>query len=95
MTPTKLDDDAEINPVEIKIENDKIKNMFEKYKKNSVKFRFEGLLFSSAIKNETGKIFVTVGGLMDAKYSLIKEKLYQRNKKILAVDKHKPPGAGG
>ena len=32
---------------------------------------------------------------MDAKYSLIKEKLYQRNKKILAMGKHKPPGAGG
>ena len=50
-----FEDDAEINPIEIKIENDKIKNMFEKYKKNSVKFRFEGLLFSSAIKKWNGK----------------------------------------
>ena len=30
-------DDAEVNPAEIKIENDKIQNMFEKYK-FSVKF---------------------------------------------------------
>ena len=28
-----FEDDAEINPIEIKIENDKIQNMFEKYKK--------------------------------------------------------------
>ena len=69
--------DAEINSIEIKIENDKIQKMFEKYKKNSVKFSLEGLLFSSTIKNETKKIFVTVGGLMDAKYSLINGKLYQ------------------
>ena len=33
-----FEDDAEINPVETKIENGKIQNMFEKYKKNSVKF---------------------------------------------------------
>ena len=72
----KFKDDAEINPIEMKIENDKIQNMFETYKK-TVKFSFEGLLLSSAIKNKTEKIFVTVGGLMDAKYSLINEKLYQ------------------
>ena len=35
------------------------------------------MLYSSAIKNKTEKIFVTVGGLMDAKYSLINGKLYQ------------------
>ena len=72
-----FEDNAEINLIEIKIENDKIQNMLEKCKKNSFKFSFEGLLFLRAIKNETEKIFVTVGGLMDAKYSLINEKLYQ------------------
>ena len=66
-----FEDNAEINLIEIEIENGKIQNMFEKYKKNSVKFSLEGLLFSSKIKNETEKIFVTVGGLMDAKYGLI------------------------
>ena len=53
-----FEDNAEINPIEIKIENDKIHNMFEKYKKNSVKFSLGGLFFSSAIKNKTVKIFV-------------------------------------
>ena len=72
-----FEDYAEINPGEIKIENYKIQNMFEKYKKNSVKFSLEGLLVSSALKNEMEKIFVTVGGLMDAKYGLINGKLYK------------------
>ena len=40
-----FEDDAVINPIEIKIENDKIQNMFEKYKKNTVKFSLKGLLF--------------------------------------------------
>ena len=72
-----FEDNAEINLIQIKIENDKIQNMFKKYKKKSVKFSLEGLLFSSAIKNETEKIFITVGGLMDAKCGLINRKLYQ------------------
>ena len=66
-----FEDDAEINPIETKIENDKIQNMFEKYKKASVKFTLEGLLFSSAIKNDTEKIFVTTSRLIDGKYGLI------------------------
>ena len=72
-----FEDNSEINPIEIKTGNNKIQNMFKKYKKNSVKFNPEGLLFLSAIKNETEKIFVTVGGLMDVKYGLINRKLYQ------------------
>ena len=40
-------------------------------KKNPVKFTLEGLLFSTAIKNKTGKIFVTKNRLIDAKYILI------------------------
>ena len=51
--------------------------MFQKYKKRPVKFSLEVLLFSSKIKNGTEKILVTVSGLMDAKYSLIRGKLYQ------------------
>ena len=34
-------------------------------------------LFSSTIKNDTEKIFVTLDGLIDVKYSLINRKLYQ------------------
>ena len=73
-----FEDDAEINPIEIKIENDKIQNMFKKYLKKSVKFSLEGFLFLSAIKSKTEKILVTFGGLMDAKYGRINRKLYQK-----------------
>ena len=47
-----FEDDAKINPVEIKKVNDKIQYMFEKYEKDSVKCNRERLLFSSAIKDE-------------------------------------------
>ena len=48
-----FDVEAKINLIEIKIGNDKIQKMFKKYKKYPVKFMLEGLLFSSAIKNDT------------------------------------------
>ena len=44
--------EAKINPIEMTIENDKILNLFEKYRNNSVKFKLEGLLFSISIKND-------------------------------------------
>ena len=45
--------------------------------KNPVKFTLDGLLFSSVIKNNTEKIFVTTSGLIDAKCGLINGKQYQ------------------
>ena len=45
--------------------------------KNTPKFTLEGLLASSAIKNDTEKIFVTTSGLADAKYTLVNGKTYQ------------------
>ena len=45
--------------------------------KKPAKFTLKGLLFSSAVKNDTEKIFVTTGGLIDAKCGLINGKLYQ------------------
>ena len=47
-----FEDEAKINPMEMTIENDKILNLFEKYRNNSVKFKLEGLLFSISIKND-------------------------------------------
>ena len=43
-----FEDNAKINPIEIKTENDNIQNMFQKYKKKSVKFSLEWLLFSNS-----------------------------------------------
>ena len=56
-----------INWIEIKIENDTVKNMIEKYKKNQAKFTLEGLLFSSSVQNDTEKIFITTAGLFRCK----------------------------
>ena len=58
-----------INPIEIKIENNAIKNMIDKYKKHLAKFTLEGLLFSSSIQNETETFFLKTTGLLNAKYS--------------------------
>ena len=46
-------------------------------KKTPAKFTLEEPLFSSAIKNEREKIFVTTNRLIDVKYRLINRKLYQ------------------
>ena len=70
-------DEVKLNPIEIKNENDKIQNIFEKFKKNSVEFNLEGLLLSSLVKNDAQKIFLTTSGLFAAKYSLINRILYE------------------
>ena len=66
-----------INPIDIKIENDQIQNIFDKYKKNTIRFKGEGLLFSSGITNDTEKIFLVTNGLADTKYGLINGIMYQ------------------
>ena len=66
-----------INPIEIKIENNAIKNMIDKYKKHLAKFTLEGLLFSSSIQNETETFFLKTTGLLNAKYSWLNWKIYQ------------------
>ena len=40
-----FEDDAEINPIETKIENDKIQDMFEKYKKTLSNLALKGCFF--------------------------------------------------
>ena len=54
-----FEEEAEINPIELKIESDKIQNILEKKKKYVAISRLEDLLFSSSMKNYTGKIFLT------------------------------------
>ena len=70
-------DDAEINPVEIKIENGKIQNMIEKFKKPLSNSLLKGYVYEVLFKMKQKKIFVTRNRLIDAKYSLINGKLYQ------------------
>ena len=35
-----FEDGREINPIEIKVEDNRIRNLFDKYKNNKVKFKF-------------------------------------------------------
>ena len=72
-----FEEDAVINPIEIKVKNDRTQNMFDKYKKSAAKFILNELLFSSAIRNDRDNIFITVGRLVDAKYSITNGKIYQ------------------
>ena len=43
-----FEEEKYINPIEIKIENNNIENMFDKCRKNKVRFSVEDLLFSSS-----------------------------------------------
>ena len=69
----RFDEEKAINPIEIRVENNRIQNMFDKYARNKAQFPLEGILFSSSIKNETEKIFLQTTGLTDAKYGLIND----------------------
>ena len=40
-------EENEINPIGIKIENNKIQNMLEKYRKYSTRFNLKGMLFKA------------------------------------------------
>ena len=66
-----FEDNAEINHIEIKIENGKIQNMFEKFTKTRSNSLSKGCFF------QVKKISLTTNGLIDAKYDLINGKLYQ------------------
>ena len=71
----------QLNPVEIKIEDDCIINILKSKKNETYRFVPISLLFSSGIKNDTEQIFIVTNGLNKAKDSLINGKIY----KILAV----------
>ena len=64
-------EEKNLNPIEIRIENDRVQNILEIYKKNVARLRLEGLLFLSRIQHKTDKIFVVTTGIPDAKYLLI------------------------
>ena len=72
-----FDAEKEINPIDIKIESNKIQNMFDRYGKNKVRFSLEGILFLSSIKNNTEKIFLQTTGISEAKYGLIDDEFKQ------------------
>ena len=53
-----FEEGRDINPIEIKIEDNRVRNLFEKYKDNKVRFTLIGLLIASSVVNDTEKIFL-------------------------------------
>ena len=58
-----FEEGRDINPIEIKIEDNRVRNFFEKYKDNKVRFKLIGLLIASSVVNNTEKIFLQTAGL--------------------------------
>ena len=71
----QFEENAETNPVKIKIENFQI--MFQKYNKYINIFKLESLIFSISIENNIKKIFLVTNGLSDTKHLLTYGELFQ------------------
>ena len=65
-----------LNPIHIKIEDDRVINILKKYKNVIYKVTPLGLLFPQSIKNETKQIFVTRKELNGVKKSILNRKVY-------------------
>ena len=72
-----FEEDREINPIEIKVQDNRIRNLFDKYKNHKVNFKLIGLLLASSVVNDTEKIFLQTTGLKSAKYALLNDKYKQ------------------
>ena len=72
-----FEEGRDINPIEIKIEDNRVRNLFEKYKGNKVRFKLIGLLISSSVVNDVEKTFLQTTGLKSAKYALLNDEYKQ------------------
>ena len=72
-----FEEGKEKNPIEIKIEDNRIRDFYDKYKNNKVKFKYIGLLIPSSVANNTEKIFLQTTGLKSAKYVLLNDEYTQ------------------
>ena len=72
-----FEEGRDINPIEIKAEDNGVRNLFEKYKDNKVRFKLIGLLIASSVVNDTEKIFLQTTGLKSAKYALLNDEYKQ------------------
>ena len=72
-----FEEGRDINPIEIKIEDNRVRNLFEKYKGKKVRFKLIGLLISSSVVNDVEKTFLQTTGLKSAKYALLNDEYKQ------------------
>ena len=78
----KFELDDILNPLEIKINDDRILNILKKYKNVYYKLTPLGILFPASITNDTKQIFLTWRELNDVKKLLINGKIYSLIGKI-------------
>ena len=72
-----FEEGRDINPIEIIMEDNRVRNLFEKYKDNKVRFKLIGLLIASSVVNDTEKIFLQTTGLKSAKYAILNDEYKQ------------------
>ena len=72
-----FEEGRDINLIEIKIEDNRVRNLFEKYKDNKVRFKLIGLLIASSVVNDTEKIFLQTTGLKLTNYALLNDEYKQ------------------
>ena len=72
-----FEEGGDINLTEIKIEDNRVKNIFEKFKDNKLRFKLTGLLIARGAVNNTEKIFLQKTGLKSAKYALLNKEYKQ------------------
>ena len=70
-----FEEGREINPIEIKIEDNRIRNFFDKYKNEKVKFKLIGLLVASSVQNDTENFFFTNDSFKIGKVHTLKQRL--------------------
>ena len=70
-----FEEGREINPIEIKIEDNRIRNFFDKYKNEKVKFKLIGLLVASSVQNDTENFFFTNDSFKIGKVHTLKRRL--------------------
>ena len=66
-----------LNPVQIETDNNRILNIFKKYKTRRYRLTPLELLFPASTKNDTDQIFTTSRELNDVKKSLINSRIYR------------------
>ena len=65
-----------LNTVQIELEDDRVLNIFKKYKNVLYRLTPLGILFPASVKNNTEQIFLTSRELNDVKKALINSKIY-------------------
>ena len=76
-----FDVEGGLNPIQIKIKDDRVTNILKKYKNVAYKITPLGILFPASVTNDTMEIFILGKNLSGIKKSILNQKIFD----ILAV----------